>query len=128
PDASGIRSRDVSVMGQDAFVGTLSHMAPEVLLGERADERSDIWALGVMLYELSTRTLPFAGRTSFETSSAIIGEPFTPMSSRVPLALRLVIERCLLKDPTKRYQRAREVQDALDAIKRRRAWPLVGRL
>ncbi|GAC1656783.1 MAG: serine/threonine-protein kinase [Gemmatimonadaceae bacterium] len=128
PDASGIRSRDASVTGQDPFVGTLSHMAPEVLRGEPADARSDVWALGVLLYELSTGGLPFAGRTPFETSSAIMGERFTPMSARVPLALRLVIERCLIKDPAKRYPRAREVRDALDAITRRRAWPLVGRL
>jgi TolB-like protein/Tfp pilus assembly protein PilF len=50
------------------------------------------------------------------------------MRARVPLALRLVIERCLIKDPAGRYQRAQAVGDALDAIKRRRAWPLVGRL
>ena len=128
PDPSGIRSRDATVTGQDAFVGTLSHTAPEVLLGERADERSDVWALGVMLYELSTGALPFAGRTQFETSSAIIGEPCAPISSRVPLALRLVIERCLLKDPAERYQRARDVESALDAIRRRRAWPVIGRI
>ena len=128
PDASGIQSRDATLTGQDAFVGTLSRTAPEVLLGERADERSDVWALGVMLYELSTGVLPFAGRTPFETSSAIIGEPFTPISSKVPLALRLVIERCLVKEPTKRYQRAVDVESALDAIKRRRAWPVIGRL
>src|SRR5206468_5561602 len=51
PGPSGIRSRDATVTGQDAFVGTLSHAAPEVLLGELADERADVWALGVMLYE-----------------------------------------------------------------------------
>jgi TolB-like protein/tetratricopeptide (TPR) repeat protein len=50
------------------------------------------------------------------------------MNPRVPLALRLVIERCLIKDPAGRYQRAQPVADALDAIKRRRAWPVVGRL
>jgi TolB-like protein/Tfp pilus assembly protein PilF len=50
------------------------------------------------------------------------------MSARVPLALRLVIGRCLVKDPGGRYQRAREVLDALDAIKRRRAWPVLGPL
>lgn len=128
PDASGLISRDISVREQGALVGTLSHMAPEVLHGDRADERSDVWALGVMLYELSTGTLPFAGRTPFETSSAIIGEPFAPMNSRVPLALRFIIERCLAKDPTKRYQRAHDVEAALDAIRRRRSWPIVGRL
>jgi eukaryotic-like serine/threonine-protein kinase len=111
-----------------ALAGTLSHMAPEVLSGEQADARSDVWSLGVLLYELTTGTLPFEGRTAFETSSAILNEPPRPIPRRVPLALRLVIERCLVKDPGARYQRAAQVRDALDAIRRRRAWPLLGRL
>jgi TolB-like protein/Tfp pilus assembly protein PilF len=103
-------------------------MAPEVLLGAPADARSDIWALGVLTYELVTGELPFTGRTPYETSSAILGEPPRPMNARVPLALRLVIERCLAKDPDRRYQRATEVREVLDAIARRRGWPLIGRL
>jgi serine/threonine-protein kinase len=128
PGDAGGPSRESTVTAHDALAGTLSHMAPEVLRGERADARSDVWALGVLLYELATGELPFKGRTPFETSSAILGEPARPMNPRVPLALRLVIERCLVKDPGGRYQRARAVLDALDAIKRRRAWPLLGPL
>jgi len=75
-----------------------------------------------------TGQLPFAGRTPYETSSAILGEPPRPMGRRVPLALRLVIERCLAKEPDRRYQHARDVRSALEAIKRRDAWPLIGRL
>ena len=117
-----------TVTGHGALAGTLSHMAPEVLHGGRADGRSDVWSLGVLLYELVTGALPFTGQTQFETSSAILGEPPRPMNARVPLAVRLVIERCLVKDPAARYQRAAQVRDALDAIRRRKAWPLVGRL
>jgi eukaryotic-like serine/threonine-protein kinase len=124
----GEQLRDATLTQSDALAGTLSHMAPEVLRGERADVRSDVWALGVLLYELVTGELPFTGRTQFETSSAILGEPPRPMDGGVPLALRLVIERCLVKDPSGRYQTAGAVADALDVIKRKREWPLVGRL
>ncbi len=121
-------SRDSTLTAAGALAGTLSHMAPEVLRGGEADVRSDVWALGVLLYELVAGELPFTGRTPFETSSAIINEPPRRLSNRVPLALRLVIDRCLTKDPNARYQHAANVRDALDSIARRRAWPLIGRL
>jgi serine/threonine-protein kinase len=128
PTADGPPSHEQTITIPDALAGTLSHMAPEVLRGERADARSDVWSLGVLLYELLTGELPFTGRTPFETSSAILGESPRSMRGRVPLGLRLVVERCLRKDPTERYQRAADVGAALEAIRRRRAWPLVGRL
>ena len=128
PSPSSSQSRDPSVTAHDAVAGTLSHMAPEVLLGMPADARSDVWSLGVLLYELMTGELPFTGRTPYETSSAILGDPPRPMSGRVPLALRLVVERCLAKDAARRYQSASDVRAALDAIRRRRSWPVIGRL
>jgi TolB-like protein/Tfp pilus assembly protein PilF/predicted Ser/Thr protein kinase len=127
PSDSGTR-RDSTLTTHGMLAGTLSHMAPEVLLGAEADVRSDIWALGVLLYELATGELPFSGRTSYETSAAILADPPRPMGTQVPLALRLVIERCLAKNPDARYQRGSDVQAALDAIERRRSWPVVGSL
>jgi serine/threonine-protein kinase len=124
--AAGPQNATVTVDG--TLAGTLSHMAPEVLRGGRPDERSDIWSLGVLLYELATGMLPFQGRTPFETTSAILNEVPRPIGHRVPLALRLVIERCLVRDPNGRYQRAAQVRVGLDAIRRRRAWPIIGRL
>jgi serine/threonine-protein kinase len=121
-------TRDSTLTATGVLAGTVSHMAPEVLLGGQADARSDVWALGVLLYELATGELPFVGRTPFETSSAILSDPPRRIGSRVPLAVRLVIERCLAKTPAARYQRAADVRDALASIARRNAWPLVGRL
>lgn len=107
---------------QHGPAGTLTHMAPEVLLGGRGDARSDIWSLGVMLYQLVNGELPFCGRTAFETSSAILGEPARPMVRPIPVALRLVIERCLAKNPADRFQRVADVRAALEAILARRTW------
>ena len=121
-------SRDSSLTAIGVLAGTLSHMAPEVLVGGEADARSDVWALGVLLYELASGELPFTGRTPFETSSAILGDSPRRLPPHVPLALRLVIERCLSKAPASRYQRAADVRDALALIARRNAWPVVGRL
>src|SRR5579864_5784542 len=96
--------------------GTLPYMAPEVLRGEPADYRSDLWALGVVLYEMASGRLPFEGRTGFEISSAIMREIPKPLAPPVPPGLWAIIQRCLAKEPSQRYQRASEVQAALEAV------------
>jgi len=96
--------------------GTLAYMAPEVLRGEGNDYRSDIWALGVVLYEAVSGRLPFEGRTAFEISSAILREIPNALGPPVPPGLWAVIQRCLAKDPIQRYQRVGEVQAALEAV------------
>jgi serine/threonine protein kinase/photosystem II stability/assembly factor-like uncharacterized protein len=96
--------------------GTLTYMAPEVLRGEGADFRSDLWALGVVLYEAAAGQLPFAGRTTFEISSAIMREMPKPLGPPVPAGLWAIIQRCLVKEPLQRYRRAGEVQAALEAV------------
>src|SRR4029077_448333 len=96
--------------------GTLPYMAPEILRGDPADYRSDLWALGVVLYEAASGRLPFEGRTGFEISSAIMRELPNPLGPPVPPGLWTIIQRCLAKEPIQRYQRAREVQAALEAV------------
>ena len=105
-------SREKAVM----LAGTLSYMAPEVLRGEEADARTDLWALGVVLYQAASAQLPFQGRTSFEVSSAILHEMPVQLPARVPPSLWSVIQRCLAKEPAQRYQRAGEVRAALEAV------------
>ena len=96
--------------------GTLLYMAPEVLRGEAADYRSDLWALGVVLYEAASGRFPFAGRTTFEITSAILREMPEPLGPPIPPGLWAIIQRCLAKEPMQRYQRAGEVQAALEAV------------
>ena len=100
-----------------SVVGTLHYMPPEVLQGEPADARSDLWALGVMLYEMAAGRLPFRGQTGFAVSSAILKEAPEPLPPQVPEGLRAVIGRCLEKQPGQRYQRAGEVLAALEATR-----------
>ena len=106
----------VSPQEPSTVSGTLTYMAPEVLRGEGADYRSDLWALGVVLYEAASGQLPFAGRTAFEISSAIMREMPKPLGPPVPPGLWAIIQRCLVKEPMQRYRRAGEVQAALEAV------------
>jgi hypothetical protein len=123
-EAQGEGTRTMDALETTTAVGgTLAYMAPEVLRGEPGDHRSDLWALGVVLYELSTGHSPFRGRTGFEISSAILHEPVPPLPPHVPPGLAAIIQRCLAKDPALRYQRASELQAALEAIQAVSALP-----
>jgi serine/threonine protein kinase/photosystem II stability/assembly factor-like uncharacterized protein len=105
-----------SVERDRAIVGTLPYMAPEVLTGETGGYQSDIWALGVLLYEAVTGQLPFGGSTPYGLSAAILHELPRPLPPSVPPGLAAVIMRCLAKDLKDRFQRAGEVRSTLETI------------
>jgi serine/threonine protein kinase len=105
-----------TIEDSSALSGTLAYMSPEVLRGEGSDYRSDLWALGVVLYEAASGRRPFEGRTGFELSAAIMRELPKPLGSPVPPGLWAIVQRCLSKEPMQRYQRAGEVLAALEAI------------
>jgi eukaryotic-like serine/threonine-protein kinase len=106
---------DKSWESQHTFTGTLPYVTPEVLKGEDGDARSDIWSLGVLLYEMAAGRRPFKGGTAFELSAAILRERAPLITPPLPPILQSVIDRCLDKDPGQRYQSAGEVRAALEA-------------
>src|SRR5512137_1231278 len=107
-------SRSLTAPG--VIAGTLAYMAPEQLKGQAADARSDIWALGVVLYELASGTRPFQGQTGFELTGAILNQPVPAVPPSVPAPLAGVIDRCLAKESGERYQQGSEVRAALEAV------------
>ncbi len=98
------------------LTGTLPYMSPEQLEGREIGPRSDIWSLGVMLYEMASGTRPFRGENLYRLCTAIIQEPMPPLPENVPAGLAAVIKRCLQKEPARRYQRASELRAALEAL------------
>lgn len=98
------------------MAGTPHYLAPEILKGQTSHERSDLWALGVVLYEMASGRLPFRGVTQAELLSAILTNPPEPLPSLVPARLRAIIGRCLMKEPAERYERASEVRAPLEML------------
>jgi serine/threonine protein kinase len=105
----------LSLTEEGVIAGTLPYLAPETLQGNPADARSDIWALGVVLYEMAAGTRPFEGRTGFELTSAILRDTPAPVPARTPAGLRAVVRKCLEKDLEKRFRTVSEVRSALEA-------------
>jgi formylglycine-generating enzyme required for sulfatase activity/predicted Ser/Thr protein kinase len=103
-----------SLVPAGAAAGTPYAMAPELVRGEAADARADVWALGVLLYEMVTGTVPFKGGSVPEVFSAILTTAASPLPHKLPVELRALIERCLEKDPAKRYPSGADVRAALD--------------
>ena len=97
-------------------MGTVGYMSPEQVRGQPADHRSDIFALGAMLYEMLTGERAFRGGSAFETMSAILKEePPEPsrFSPAIAPALHRIVRRCLEKSPAERFQSARDLAFAL---------------
>jgi serine/threonine protein kinase len=111
-----ITRSQASIERDRSIAGTLPYMAPEVLNGETGGYQSDIWALGVLLYEAVAGQLPFGGSTPYGLSAAILRELPQPLPSNVPPGLSAVIMRCLAKDLKDRFQRASEIRSALETI------------
>jgi serine/threonine protein kinase len=103
-------------------IGTAAYMSPEQIEGEKIDTRTDIWSLGVMMYEMLLGYLPFSGQNDPEIVYAIVNEdprPFPTSRKDIPVDIIAMIEKCLIKDPNDRYQSLSEIMTFLkthDAI------------
>jgi serine/threonine protein kinase/dipeptidyl aminopeptidase/acylaminoacyl peptidase len=118
----------MSQMGM--ILGTAAYMAPEQARGRPVDKRADIWAFGVVLYEMLTGQAPFAGDTITDVLAAIVTRD--PDLSRVPARFRRLVESCLQKDPRRRLRDIGDIELLLadgqaaqtpPALTRRPAWP-----
>ena len=110
------QSGATSATGTGMVIGTPGYMAPEQVAGGAVDVRADLFALGVVLYEMLARRRPFESETNVEESYAILKlEPAT-LPTTVPAALGRVVTRCLEKRPDARFQSAADLAFALDAI------------
>jgi len=103
------------------IVGTAAYMAPEQIRGEAVDARTDLFAFGVLLYELVTGKRPFAGQTSADVSSSILRDTppsLTTMRGDLPAELERIVGRCLEKNPRERFQTALDVENELRSLRR----------
>jgi Tol biopolymer transport system component/tRNA A-37 threonylcarbamoyl transferase component Bud32 len=110
-------SRPLTAEG--TIVGTFQYMAPEQLEGKEADQRTDLWALGCVLYEMATGKRAFEGTSQATLIAAILKETPRPISELQPLTppgLDRIVKQCLQKDPDERFQSARDLAFDLEGM------------
>jgi serine/threonine-protein kinase len=119
------------VTATGAVLGTPAYMAPEQINGQPADRRADVFALGVLMYELATGTHPFTAPTPLATVARILEHDPEPLHQRrpdLPASVVASVERCLQKDPAARFGSAHEIVETLGSDRaepprtRRRTW------
>jgi len=124
----GAAHGDLPTLGSEAFltipglvVGTIAYMSPEQARGERLDQRSDLFSLGIVLYEMASGQRPFSGSTTAMVFDSILNrepEPVTKCSPGFPLGFANVLARLMAKNPRDRYQSAGEVGVSLQEVQR----------
>jgi eukaryotic-like serine/threonine-protein kinase len=121
PGAGGLTALPtVDMTGEGRIVGTVAYMSPEQAEGKRIDHRSDLFSLGVILYEMATGRRPFTGGTSVSIISSILKDTppsITDLKATLPRELGRITLRALTKDPERRYQTAKDLRNELQELK-----------
>jgi len=113
-------ARTETLIAEDLILGTPNYMSPEQVRSGPADNRSDIFAVGAVMYHLVTGQRPFKGQTATEIMAAVLRDtpvPAVTVNPNCPPQLSSLIERCLVKDPGKRFQDVSEVRIQLEEVR-----------
>ena len=105
--------------GEGRIVGTVAYMSPEQAEGKPIDQRSDVFSLGVVLYEMATGDRPFKGDTTISTITSILRDtprPITELNHQLPRELARIVRHCLIKDAERRYQTAKDLRNDLEEL------------
>ena len=120
-DASGMTTVAANpITGEGRILGTVAYMSPEQAEGKPIDARSDLFSLGVMLFEMATGQRPFTGETSMSVISAILKDTpksVSDLNAALPRDLGRIVRRALAKDPERRYQTAKDLRNDLEELK-----------
>jgi serine/threonine protein kinase/Tol biopolymer transport system component len=109
-----------ALTGEGRIVGTVAYMSPEQAEGRPVDQRSDVFSLGVMLYEMAIGDRPFKGETPVSVLSSILRDnppSITDLKRELPRDLGRIVRRCLAKDPEDRYQTAKDLRNDLRGLR-----------
>jgi TolB-like protein/tRNA A-37 threonylcarbamoyl transferase component Bud32/Flp pilus assembly protein TadD len=120
-EATAFPTQATELTAEGMVMGTAPYMSPEQVEGRAMDHRTDIFSLGIVLYEMATGRRPFAGDTSAALVSSILRDSpptVTEINESLPRHLARIIQHCLEKDPEARYQSAKDVRNELKSLRR----------